>query len=310
MTTRTVPDLKELFKQASEIAQQVPPNMQEAAFNRALDLLTGSSRQRLEEPAVQAPAGTNRRPALGTKRRVASVAGSAGGGTDRMESLLRNIDSTQHPAVVSAPKVLDQALMVLQIALDEQSVDGLSPGDIARVLREKFRVAAAETAVRMALSRAPDLVDRVKDGAGYSYRIMAPGSSYLAGKSSGDNSARPRGVARKAKKKGATTKPPSAPANGGEKRDVAAAKKKPATAPTGGRGGSNGLGPKAAVLALVGDGYFSSPRTASEVQGHLRTKRGYGIGIDQLRLAMLRLVRDQQLEREANANGEYEYQRK
>ena len=43
MSNRTVPDLKELFKQASEIAQQVPDSMQEAAFNRAIDLLTGSS---------------------------------------------------------------------------------------------------------------------------------------------------------------------------------------------------------------------------------------------------------------------------
>jgi hypothetical protein len=35
-----VSDLKEIFKQAAEIAQQVPENMKEAAFNRALDLLT------------------------------------------------------------------------------------------------------------------------------------------------------------------------------------------------------------------------------------------------------------------------------
>jgi hypothetical protein len=39
-------DLKEVFKQAAEIAQQVPENMQEAAFNRALDLLTNKSRER------------------------------------------------------------------------------------------------------------------------------------------------------------------------------------------------------------------------------------------------------------------------
>ncbi len=33
-------DLKDIFKQAAEIAQSVPENMQVAAFNRALDLLT------------------------------------------------------------------------------------------------------------------------------------------------------------------------------------------------------------------------------------------------------------------------------
>ncbi|PVV09931.1 MAG: hypothetical protein B6D77_09210, partial [gamma proteobacterium symbiont of Ctena orbiculata] len=49
MSKRTVPDLKELFKQASEIAQQVPESMQEAAFNRAIDLLTGGTNP---EPVV------------------------------------------------------------------------------------------------------------------------------------------------------------------------------------------------------------------------------------------------------------------
>ena len=33
-------ELKKLFKQAAEIAQNVPESMQEAAFNRAIDLLT------------------------------------------------------------------------------------------------------------------------------------------------------------------------------------------------------------------------------------------------------------------------------
>lgn len=43
MSKKTVPDLKELFKQAAEIAKQVPESMQEAAFNRAIDLLTNAS---------------------------------------------------------------------------------------------------------------------------------------------------------------------------------------------------------------------------------------------------------------------------
>ncbi len=38
-------DLKEIFKQAAEIAQQVPENMQEAAFNRVLDLLTNRAQE-------------------------------------------------------------------------------------------------------------------------------------------------------------------------------------------------------------------------------------------------------------------------
>jgi hypothetical protein len=43
MASKELSDLKEIFKQAAEIAEQVPENMQEAAFNRALSLLTGES---------------------------------------------------------------------------------------------------------------------------------------------------------------------------------------------------------------------------------------------------------------------------
>lgn len=40
MTKKAEPDLKKLFKQAAEIAMQVPESMQDAAFNRALEMLT------------------------------------------------------------------------------------------------------------------------------------------------------------------------------------------------------------------------------------------------------------------------------
>ncbi len=43
MATKELSELKEIFKQAAEIAKQVPDNMQEAAFNRALSLLTGQA---------------------------------------------------------------------------------------------------------------------------------------------------------------------------------------------------------------------------------------------------------------------------
>ncbi|MDX6499627.1 MAG: hypothetical protein QOG23_2887 [Blastocatellia bacterium] len=55
-------DLKELFKQAAEIAQQVPENMQEAAFNRALDLLTNESdEERTARRVTRAKRSQNRK---------------------------------------------------------------------------------------------------------------------------------------------------------------------------------------------------------------------------------------------------------
>lgn len=53
-------DLKDVFRQAAEIAQSVPESMQVTAFNRALDLLTtegdkGKSRSRPARPSARNP---------------------------------------------------------------------------------------------------------------------------------------------------------------------------------------------------------------------------------------------------------------
>ena len=277
MTTRTVPDLKELFKQASEIAQQVPPNMQEAAFNRALDLLTGGSGSPVANAGNRSASSGREQPRPTSKNTKPSPVIEAG---DQLSDWLNTLDSTQHPGVSSAGKHLDRALMVLQIALNEQDIDGLSPGNIARVLREKFRVSAAENAIAMALSRASTLVDRVKRPEGYVYRIMSPGIAYLTGLDSG-NVQRP--IVRKVKRTAKATKPTHAKAKEDSKADPSKRKPEKTTAPAQKRG-SSGLAPKAAVLGLISDGFFAMAKTGLAVQDHLKTKRGYTIGTDQLRL--------------------------
>lgn len=80
-----------------------------------------------------------------------------------------------------------------------------------------------------------------------------------------------------------------------------------AKTPKAGRKASSGLAPKAAISALIESGFFSTGKTRAEVQDHLRTTRGYNIGADQLGLAMLRLVRDDELERAKNEDGHYEF---
>src|SRR5450759_1539241 len=101
--------MKELFRQAAEIAQQVPENMQEAAFNRALDLLVGGG-----VPAVATVRAQPKAKATVSDQHQAPAVNSA--------DLLQRIDSTQHPGVRSATKVLDRSLMVLQIALRDHAV--------------------------------------------------------------------------------------------------------------------------------------------------------------------------------------------
>lgn len=298
MAKKTVPDMKELFRQAAEIAQQVPENMQEAAFNRALDLLVEES-----EPAVgdKTPKGGY----TPTGERARPQKTPHGGG-----DLLHLIDSTQHPGVASATKVLDQSLMVLQIALRNHSTDGLTAVEIARVLTEKFRLPTTRQAVGMALKNASNLVDRVPEGRGYRYRIMNPGEEYLSHLEENRTSDQPFSSPPAAKKRPSrrSNKSTAAPKKAtGSKRKKSSGKrgaeaKRPAKRPSPGK-----LGPKAAILELIKEGFFASPKGGPEVQAHLKKKRGYDLGTDQLRLAMLRLVRDGVMERDENDEGQYEY---
>lgn len=301
MVKPTIPDLKELFKQAAEIAQQVPEAMQAAAFNRAVDLLTGT--------AATTPAHAFQQFA---KPPVAKANKVRAGGTEQapLNLLMEHIDSTQHPGVRSSSNVLDRSLMILQIARTEHNVDGLTPGDIANILTNKFRVNTSDAAVRMALGSATNLVNRIQRGNAFIYRIMGPGEEHLAHltKADGDaptnreiQSIRTR---RKAEKRTEKSKAPddhkAGTTNNTPKPPKSRAENKP-------RKSAVSVGPKAAVLSLVDGGFFATSKTGPQVQEHLKTKRGFDFGTAQLRLVMLRLVRDGVLERDENTEGQYEY---
>ena len=283
MSKQNVPDLKELFKQASEIAQQVPENMQEAAFNRAVDLLTGEITPSFKNK-IDTPKG----------KKKATKKTKTNNNDDSETDLISDIDSTQHPGIRTASKALDQSLMVLQIALSDHGVDGLTPSQIAKILTEKFRVSATNDAVSKALGRATSLVNRVSVGQGYLYKIMGPGEDYLAHLSD-DNHETPTSTKSSIKKK---TKKKSNKKKS-KKKKVASKKKTSAS--------KGKAGPKAAISTLIDSGFFSKGRTGPEVQIYLKNKRALNYDTDQLRVAMLRLVRDEKLERDENAEGQYEY---
>lgn len=299
MAKETVPDLKELFRQAAEIAQQVPQNMQEAAFNRAIELLVG-------------------KPALSERTDFAQFSprkGVQGHGIRKDQSssddLVQHIDSTRHPGVRSTAKVLDRSLMVLQIALQDHSVDGLNPVEISRILTEKFRVATTRQAVGMALKDASHLVDRVEEGKGYRYRIMGPGEEYLAhlqGAGEVNDNGHEKGGTKKARgrKRPKAQSKPVDPEHFGQ---VSTTDSRPTKKIRAKNSSSTAMGPKAAILSLVGQGFFAAAKTGPDVQDHLKTKRGFDLGTSQLRLAMLRLVRDGVLERDENDEGQYEYKK-
>lgn len=295
MSKSTVPDLKELFKQAAEIAEQVPESMQEAAFNRAIDLLTGETRSGSDKQSVGAQA----------KKLINKTQEKKYSSNDN--DLLSAIDSTQHPEVVSASKVLDRALMVLNIALTNHNVDGLTPSAIAIILTEKFRVKDTQKAVSMALGRATTLVNRIPDGQGFLYKIMNPGKKYLEHLDTGDGSLKAPMPSRKKRSKRASIRENNgiAAQDGGTKKVDRKTKKKNGADQQVKK--KNSIGPKAAILNLIETGFFDKGKTGPEVQAYLKVKRGFNIGVAQLRLAMLRLLHDDTLIRDENAEGHYEY---
>jgi hypothetical protein len=296
---KTVPDLKELFKQAAEIASQVPESMHEAAFNRALDMLTGDASEQAEV-----------RPS--TKRRSTGTASGKQGLSSAAdphlatEVLLDSIDSTQHPGVTSGATVLDRSLMILKIAHDDHGVDGLISSDIAKILTNKFRISTSAAAVSMALGKVTNLVNRVARGKGFQYRIMAPGEEYLAHR--GDGGAElpspERSAAKKAKPgaKGKDRLHQKAPTPTAVESTTKKSKSSKKSAK-----GSGRPGPGAMLRELVSSGFFSKPRTISEIQAHAAQNLAHTYGLNELSTPLRRAIHDKFLVRTKNSDGQYEY---
>ncbi len=306
MAKRPNSDLEGIFKQASEIALRVPEHLQEAAFNKAIDLLTkGAFPDEPSESSVKSPEQSSRRRKT---RRSRPTTSSLASDDVPVDVLLRDIDSTQYPEISASKNVLEKSLRVLQLAHRDHEIDGLSPRDIAKILTDKFRIRTGDAAVRMALGKVSNLVDRVPQGKGFVYRIMAPGEEHLSRLESEEDvptTTRPKTTNKgRRRTKAAPTKGESGTSQSGEgarrpAENRKADKKKPRKA--------SSAGPKGAVMSLIEAGFFTEGRTGPDVQAHLRKKRGLSFDIDQLRVALLRLVRDEKLERDENAEGQYEY---
>lgn len=170
-------ELEALLAQAAQLASSVPAPMQAAAFSAAFSSLAAT------RPAGSDASPSGRRPSRKRAHGRALAPRQQGvlepSAREReIATLMTNIDRTQFQVDVQL-KTLDRSLYVLKIAKDA-GVDGLLPSEIARILREKFRVATADSAVRMALGSARAQVDRRHTGLGFRYYLMDEGEKYLA----------------------------------------------------------------------------------------------------------------------------------
>jgi len=277
--------MKEVFRQAAEIAQQVPENMQVAAFNRALDLMTGATDASGEHgqanPAIPRSTPKSRQAKVTTEQ------------DSPVTALISAIDTTQHPAVAATTKVLDRALMVLQIALRNHDVDGLTPPEIAQILTDKFRLNTSRQAVSMAISTATTLVNRVPRGSGYEYRIMGPGEEYLTHLGSKQEPSQQNRLVEAGRKKRSTKRP--AKTSEAKAEGIADGRK------------SSRPGPKQILETLIADRFFDSPRDIAQTIEHIRHRHARTYKATDLSPALTRLRREDKLDRSKNNKGFYEY---
>lgn len=292
--------LRAAFKEAAAIAAEAPEELREIAYQRALDALL-SARAPIAPPAsggeTHSPASTHahssarQAPRLDEQRKKPAQSGD-------VTRLLEVLDRTELAPLLRGRKVLDRALLVLRAAA-ARDVDALTAADIATVLTVKFREATTAPAVRMALDRNTQYTDRRPSGSQFQYSLMAPGQEYLDAlpkMSSGNtpSARRPKPRGRPPKKADPSAK--ATPAREAPQRKAAPAAKR-----------SGRPGPMAAMLSLIAEGYFATPRTMSAFLKHLQERRALVYKPTDMTAPLQRLVRTDALTREKNAEGQYEY---
>jgi hypothetical protein len=65
--------------------------------------------------------------------------------------------------------------------------------------------------------------------------------------------------------------------------------------------------PKNSVTALIADGYFSQKRSIGAVVSHLAEKKATTLSQQAVQMALNRLVQNDEMKREKNGEGQYEY---
>jgi hypothetical protein len=135
--------LKNIFSKAAEIAESVPEEYRETAFNRALDRLLGEHQEQ-EKAAAEAPEKD------GSKKKT-----------------------IPDPDKLTIDDILDMSFDALNHATEKLGVEGLSPDQIASSLNERFGLNLSRDIIADTLENADNLVQRTP-GAGSIYRLIRP----------------------------------------------------------------------------------------------------------------------------------------
>jgi hypothetical protein len=282
--------LARITKQAAEIAALVPEHLQEAAFNRAFDQLSGGH----SEMSGTQPSRRGRQTRSKPNSSTVPPQPSTGGSDDPAVVLTSSLNRTDHPEVGKASRALDRALYILRIAEANYGIDGMTAPQIAKVLTDKFRQRVTRQAINQALDAAGDYVDRTPTKRGVVYRLMQPAEDYLD--------------AGGADTRGQTTSPKSSRRAVAKPRAQTKAKNETGSTSTGAATRKrSGRGPKAMIEELISEGFFNEPQAIAGIQDRLRHKKGVQFKPTDLSPALVRLLRQNKLDRERNESNQYEY---
>lgn len=288
----TPDDMQELFKQAAKIAEVVPSSMQEAAFNRALDILTGA-----EGP-------TKRSTTVKTQKQERVSTGAVGDKRANNDNRLAKVTAVSRDNATEVDQetaVLGRSIALLVVFSREADVDGLTAPEIARILTEKFRHKTSRQAVLQALDNSGNMVDRQKDGSSAAiYRVMRPGEEWLSTPAEqrskgGAAKSRRRSAAQKAEGQGEKT-----PTKAASQRKLGKAAATPAWTHT------RKAGPKSVLETLIEERFFDTPRGLADVRKELRDQKALSYESTDLSPALTRLLREGKLKR-SKADKQYVY---
>ncbi|MEX0944134.1 MAG: hypothetical protein WDZ38_00590 [Balneolaceae bacterium] len=265
-------DINELIKKAAKAAENAPEHLQEAAFNKAFELLSSDNLD--DKPSKS---GTTTK----AKKKKSSK-------TSESENLsIDELDRTAHPEINHHRSSLENSLYLLQAAKQDLGIDGLNAATIARILVDKFRCDITRQAISLALNDAGRYVNKVKQGRSVIFKIMAPGEDYI--NSIGDTSTYQKKASSPKKRKSNSTQ----------------TKKKKLKNSNSSK--SSRVGPTTAMSKLFDDGFFKSGKTISEIIEKLKHDRGRTFKSNELSPGLLRWLRNGKLTREKNSDNQYEY---
>lgn len=157
----------------SYVDKEIPPNYRSDVLNFLLGRYLISPRPGIEVSMV-GEQKSNQITEVEKAKKTESVIG---------ELFKKPIDNAEYNSLFSLKgMLLEKALAVLKIA-QSKGADYLSPAEITKLLKEKFRVSKVYASnISLALSKARAFVDRRprEQGQGYEYRLMLQGEKCLS----------------------------------------------------------------------------------------------------------------------------------